>query len=157
MTNAKDIAAELERIRLAHSGLLRPEDVVAAARPRDSLLHDQFEWDDSEAAVQYRLWQARQIIRVAVTILPPGKQPVRAYVSLRTDRIVAGGGYRALCDVLSDKQAHEQLLAEALEDLEIFQTKYRRLRELAPVFAAARKVKLSRPRRQKAAGVRASA
>jgi hypothetical protein len=151
VNSTKAIANELERIRRANGGLLRPEDVVAAARPRGSLLHGQFEWDDARAADEYRLWQARQLIRVAVTVLPQTDRPIRAYVSLRTDRTVAGGGYRSLCDVLSDGQLREQLLAEALDDLETFRTKYGRLRELAPVFAAARRVK------RKACAARASA
>lgn len=137
MSNGTIIAGELERIRLAHGGLLRPEDVVAAARLKASPLHDQFEWDDNAAAVQYRLWQARQLIRVAVTVLPQSEQPVRAYVSLRTDRTVAGGGYRPLGDVMGDERLREQLLAEALDDLKTFKIKYGRLRELAPVFVAA--------------------
>lgn len=157
MNSVKAITGELERIRLAGGGLLRPEDVVAAARPADSPLHDQFEWDDGRAAGEYRLWQARQIIRVAVRILPPEEQPIRAYVSLRTDRTVTGGGYRSLCEVLSDRQLREQLLAEALDDMEGFGRKYGRLKELAPVFAAAKKVRLGRCRPRKAARSKASA
>lgn len=37
--------------------------VVDAARPEDSPIHDQFEWDDSEAAEQYRIAQARRLVR----------------------------------------------------------------------------------------------
>ncbi len=152
MDSTKAIAAELERIRLGNGGLLRPEDVVAAARPKTSLLHDQFEWDDTSAAVQHRLWQARQLIRVTVMVLPRQEQPIRTYVSLRTDRALAGGGYRTLCDVLDDEQLREQLLAEALDDLATFRTKYGRLKELAQVFAEAGKVASRHRLKSRAAG-----
>jgi hypothetical protein len=65
------IVAELETIRRNAGGVLRPEDVVSFAADPDTELHSRFEWDDTEAAQQYRLWQARQLIRVTVTVLPP--------------------------------------------------------------------------------------
>jgi len=52
----------LDEIRSRHSGILRAEDVVEAARPDDSPLHECFMWDDHEAAKLYRLWQSRLLI-----------------------------------------------------------------------------------------------
>jgi len=63
------IQQELESIRRSAGGLLRPEDVVEFARSPETALHEEFTWDDSEAAHQYRLWQARQVIRVNVTVI----------------------------------------------------------------------------------------
>jgi hypothetical protein len=57
------IAARLEQIRLKNDGVLRPEDVVQDAKNPKSILHGEFEWDDSAAAVQFRLDQARALIR----------------------------------------------------------------------------------------------
>lgn len=65
---ADAIGSELERIRLANSDELRPEDVVGQARKKSSPLHDQFTWDDSQAADEYRKWQARLLIRDIVVI-----------------------------------------------------------------------------------------
>jgi len=65
------VVDELTRIANKHNGLLRPADVIEAARPVGSPLHTRFTWDDTEAAHQYRLWQAREIIRVSVEYLPP--------------------------------------------------------------------------------------
>lgn len=45
------------------SGRLTPELVVRDAEDARSPLHSQFEWDDSKAAEQYRLEQARDLIR----------------------------------------------------------------------------------------------
>jgi hypothetical protein len=55
------IKEELEAI--AAGGVLHPADVVEAARNPNSAMHNQFEWDDSEAAEAYRLQQARALIR----------------------------------------------------------------------------------------------
>ncbi len=131
--------AELESIRAAAGGVLQPEAVVAFARNEDTALHSAFTWNDGEAAAAYRLWQARQVIRVCVTVTDDVKgPPIRAYVSLYEDR--GANGYRLLADVMSDEERREKLLAQALAELKAWQAKYRQLAALAPVFAAAAKV-----------------
>jgi len=136
---AKDIAVELEKIRRRAGGTLRPSDVVTAAQDPDHRLHGQFEWDDEKAGHEYRLWQARQLIRTTVTVLEGTTQEIRAYISLEPDR-TKEMGYRLLRDVLVDPELRQIALAEALEELKIFRAKYQQLQELAPVFAAARRV-----------------
>lgn len=133
---------ELQAIEKDHGGILRPADVVEWARThQDSALHSKFEWDDAKAAHGFRLWQAREIIRVVVTVEQSDTEPVRAYVSLGTDREQPGGGYRKLFAVLRDPKRRQELLAQALEELQAFETKYNRLRELAAVFEEAKRVR----------------
>ena len=138
MRSNQALIAELKRIAADHGGELKPEDVVAEARIETSPLHDIFEWDDTEAAHQYRIWQARQLIRVTVTYLPngEGKTPMRVFVSLTPDRSREGGGYRATADVLSNARMRAQLLGDALAEIDRFKAKYSALNELAEVFAA---------------------
>ena len=45
---AEVIGEALEKIRNSHGDRLKPEDVVAAARPKSNPLHKHFEWDDSK-------------------------------------------------------------------------------------------------------------
>lgn len=53
-------------------GLIQPPAVVEAAKDPDSPLHQFFEWDDTEAALQFRLEQARKLItRVRIRIEEP--------------------------------------------------------------------------------------
>jgi hypothetical protein len=59
------IADELARIHEAN-GELTPGVTVEAARKKSSPLHGCFEWDDSAAAHEHRLQQARQLIRAVV-------------------------------------------------------------------------------------------
>lgn len=57
------IAARLAKIAEENGGNLTPDAVLEDARSKKSPLHDQFEWDDSEAAHKYRIEQARVLIR----------------------------------------------------------------------------------------------
>lgn len=136
-----DVLKELNSIARQNSGLLRAEDVVAFASDPETALHSRFEWDDTEAAAKYRLFQARNIIRVTVTMLPRASKEFRAFVSLKADRYQAGGGYRATAKVLSDPEKRAALLDEALQDLEVWRERYRELKALTPIFEAIDKVK----------------
>lgn len=152
-TKRDEIQAELERIAAANNGILRPIDVVDAARPAGSVLHSQFEWDDSVAAEQYRLEQARKVIRVTVEYCEQVGREIKVFVSLKDDRKQPGGGYRTTVNVMSDKQRRVILVNEALEELNRVQLKYSHLQELASVWQAITKAnsKKVRTRTRKAA------
>ena len=132
------VQQELETVRLRHDGLLRPEDIVEFARDKRTTLHAQFEWNNGKAAEQFRLEQARHIIRVVVTVIdmPEAHEPitVRAYQSLTTDR--GSQGYRATVDVLSVKELRDQMLKDAIDELVRIRTKYATLKELTKVHEA---------------------
>lgn len=70
--NAKKAAAAmLNQMSKANGGKITPQQIVDAARNEDSPLHRFFEWDDDKAAEQYRLDQARTLLRscqVEVTV-----------------------------------------------------------------------------------------
>ncbi len=93
------------------------------------------------AAEQYRLQQARQLIRVTVQMLPGENKETQVFVSLTPDREEAAGGYRIVAEVLSDEQLRSQMLSDALAELELFRAKYKRLKELAAVFEAMESIK----------------
>lgn len=140
MTKKEQIAAELQNIAAENDNILNPRDVVEFARNPETALHSQFEWNDSAAAEEYRLWQARQIIRVTVTMeAPENDPPRRVFVSMMGDRN-ADGGYRLLRDVLSDDDMRARLLMEAKAEMVTFRKKYAQLSELAKVFSAMEEV-----------------
>jgi hypothetical protein len=132
------ITAELKRIAALHKGRLMPRDVVEEARNPESPLHKSFEWDDTAAAEQWRIEQARRLIQVSVTVLEGSKEPIRAFVSLTTDR-KDGGGYLLVEKVLSSKKQKEQMLKDAAAELEIFTAKFNTIQELSEVNTAAKK------------------
>jgi len=129
---------ELERLAQKNGGCLNPEHVVQSAKPVNSPLHSKFTWDNTEAAHQYRLYQARQLIRVVVTVIPNTDVSECVWVSLKNDR--GEKGYRQLVNVLNDDDMRTQLLLEAKEEMILFRKKYGRLQELSKVFEALRAV-----------------
>lgn len=133
-----EVARELEAIRKRHRGILRPGDVVEYARDQKTALHELFEWDDGKAAEEYRLEQARQVIRCTVHLIEDEQPPVRAYVSLQDDR-KAGNSYRSIEEVLASPKLREALLSQALREANSWQKRYERLNELKPVFRAIQK------------------
>jgi hypothetical protein len=133
MKKNEQIKSELEAIASEHGGMLRPSDVVAFARNPKTALHGRFEWDNDKAGDAYRLYQAREIIRVQVTVTDNNPIPIRAYVSLRDDRKQEDGGYRTMSDVMRTKNLREALLREAYNDMEIFLRKYEAIKQLAGV------------------------
>jgi chaperonin cofactor prefoldin len=106
---------------LVRNGELHTIDVVKHAEDPSSALHDQFEWDDSIAAHQHRLAQARQLIgRVKVKIVSQPGKSTRAFVSVHTaatnERV-----YRPVGDVLAspvDREQHRQRLIQRLERIQ---------------------------------------
>lgn len=74
------VAATLEKIRLAHGGKLRPRDTVDDARAEQSEIHPIFTWDDEIAGDNWRLQEARDLIR-SVQVEFNGRK-VRQYYSV---------------------------------------------------------------------------
>lgn len=138
------ITDELLLIKDQNHGFVDPVAVVEYARDPKTALHNRFEWDDTEAAERYRIWQARQIIRMELVVVPvdEGKgKTVRSFISLVADRRTeADKGYRFMVDVLSDTDLREQMLDAAHRDMLIFRRKYNQLNELAKVFEAMEQV-----------------
>jgi hypothetical protein len=138
----KTVKDELLYIKKKNHGLLVPEKVLDFARNPNTALHSRFEWDDAKASHEYRLWQARKVIRLEIVVLTPSEgviqqvdftvRPTRAYVSLRQDRV--NGGYRGIEDVMKNETLRKQCLKDALKELKHFKEKYSFLKELAKVF-----------------------
>lgn len=130
MIDETDIREELERLADVNGGILQAQHVVAAARAKTSILHPLFTWDDKEAAEEYRLMEARFLIRRVRLINPEDLKKQPAFVSLKADRREAGGGYRRTADVLSSEELREQLRDTALSELSSWRERYRVLNDL---------------------------
>lgn len=105
----------LTKIARQNGGVLKVEDVLTEARDEGSPLHKHFEWDDSEAAEQYRRQQARALIqKCKITLIDSQPIEIRAFVSLPADR-ENGGGYRLTSEVMSD----ERMKAELVRDIQL--------------------------------------
>ena len=86
-------------------GELVPEDIVTAARPKNHPLHDRFEWNDSVAAHEHRVNQARRLIQSVEIkwVTDEGTEhKVRAYASKFQSGKVPPGYHRIDSDFDSD-------------------------------------------------------
>lgn len=126
---------ELERIR-REKGTLVPADVVEEAAAAGSPLHPAFEWDDSAAAHEYRLAQARRLITSVRVVDSPVRAPV-AYVSVRT--AAKGREYLPVAEALSDEQVRARVLDEARAFIESLERRYSAFVQASDVLAGLRK------------------
>lgn len=137
---------ELDRIAAINGGRITPPDVVEESRPEEAPLHPCFEWDDWRAAELYREEQARSVIRSVYVV--PDDQP-EAAPQLRHVHVVLDDEpcYVTTSRAMSDADLREQVMAQAVRDLEGWRKRYAHLEELAEVFAAIGRVQRPAPRR----------
>lgn len=132
----------LSKIAAKHGGILTPERVLKAAESKSSPLHQHFQWDDTEAAKQYRLIQAGQLIRrVRITYAPSENREisVRAFVNVIPELAEdesPRGHYVSFEVAQAVPNYREQLLANARRDAETFRQKYNMLTEMMPIISA---------------------
>lgn len=110
---------------------LMPSAVVKAARDPRSPLHPRFTWDDSKAAHEHRLWQARELIASVEIVADNRFESSPVFTSLQCDR--SSGGYRLMDDVLSNRKLRQQMLITAEGELKAMQFRYDRFKELARI------------------------
>ena len=111
--DAKKIVKEFERIDSVY-GSLTPDIILGEAEKKDCILHSLFEWDDSEAARQYRLQQARNIINnISVEVISNGKpRDVGAYEVVTGE---AGRSYKSVHELTV--QDIEEVRSNTIRDL----------------------------------------
>lgn len=136
-----NILEELRRIK-GNDLIIDPERIVDFARNPDTALHSKFEWDNTVAGHEYRLWQARQVCRAFVTVLDTGesKEPIRMFVNIKTDD--GERGYAKTENVLDDEDARRELVLGQLTRLHNIYKNYP-LPELKPVGRAIHRCRLA--------------
>jgi len=108
----EDRQAAANRIAEIDDGKLSPESVVRDAKKRSSPLHKFFEWDDSKAAHEHRIYQARELIRSITVFSSSTEIEIKAPKYVHDPR-VEGQGYIELAKVRNDRDhAHEVMLQE---------------------------------------------
>jgi hypothetical protein len=134
LKNAKDadpnvIGKALEEIAAKNDGELTPVNTVAAAKSPRHVLHRHFEWRDHLAAQQYRLDQARTLIRCVQLVDDKDKsQTARpAFLSI-TDK--AGTSYHGIGEIMKSSTLQAAVLKQAERDLEAFERRYSELSDI---------------------------
>ena len=132
---AQEIGEYLEGLAAKRKGQITPIDVVNAARKEDSLLHGYFEWDDSSAGDQYRLDQARYLLRVVEVEVTykDNVQTERMFLNVKTN---GSRAYVSTQIVAENIDYKSQVVEQALKELVSWKAKYKRYQELDLVFGA---------------------
>jgi hypothetical protein len=129
------IITVVERIERKH-GQCHPALLVHAAKSPRSPIHGLFEWDDTEAARQWRVHQARRVLNTITIVVEGVEAPVPAYLHITkiTDEGVAHGYMSAARALVGENR--EGVLRDALAGLQGWRRRYGQLNELAAVWAA---------------------
>src|SRR5882672_1392457 len=112
------IGQALDEIGRQNRGHLTPRRIITAASDRKHVLHKHFEWDDSVAAQEWRLEQARSLVQAIHVQADTESGVVRAFVSVRDEE---GISYRTISDVMSSINLQQRLLVQAERDLHVWE------------------------------------
>lgn len=108
---------------LAGRNALNASNLVEVSRPEDAPLHSEFEWDDEQAAGQWREHQARHLISCLVQFdenEERTQQPVRVYFQVEE----ASSNYEQLDVIVQSESKAKKLLKQALNELIAYKRKY---------------------------------
>lgn len=128
----------LEEIRRKNNGHLRPEDVVKDASEKFSPLHSAFTWEDSRAAKEFRLLEARQLIKAVVVMEKTSSEPIPAFWNVSVTATSSEGVkrkeryYQSAQVIAKDPNAYASALQVMRQELETAQRGLDQLRHLAP-------------------------
>lgn len=143
--SAHDIQlAWLEALMARNNGHMSPRILLDEARDESSPLHDQFCWDDDEAAEQYRLIQAGQIIRrwkgSVIRINSEQRtvtfEPVRRAQSPANNRSRGGASYRTIDEIMADPDQRDDMLRTVLRELQAYRRRYASIEALSSIWRA---------------------
>lgn len=117
--DAQTAGEELERIH-AKRGVLQAQDVVQESRPDDAPLHPVFEWRDQVAAENYRVWQARNLIKSVEVVVQDAGQDSRTPVYVHCPQPQQDGsksGYQPVDMVVNRPDLYAIAVAECARKL----------------------------------------
>lgn len=148
---AEVAAAEIQKLFDENGQRIPAEAVVAVAESPLNPLHPEFEWDDSAAAREHRLLQARNLMNSIVVLVPrPKGPPMPTRWTVTVEQPGTGGrkrDYTPMMFALKDVDMRAEVLRTALLELAAFKRKYADLSELAQVIrvieTVVRKTKVS--------------
>lgn len=117
---------------ISHLEKITPQNVVELARNENSVIHNDFEWNDEIAGEKYRNIQAGEMIRnFLIETKKEEKTPVRA-LQITTETNV----YKPVKFFLKNEDEYQSLLKRALVELQGFKARYSSLVELEDIFKA---------------------
>ena len=115
-----------------HQGITA-ELILQQATSKLSPLHDWFEWNNKIAAHEYRLEQARRLVRsIAITMqYPDGERQVRAFKIIRNGET----SYKSIIKIQSNEIYRQQIIQNAFAELKAWERRYKDYSELKDALA----------------------
>ena len=111
--------------QLKKTGLLTAERVLNEASKTGSPMYRYFEWDDHKAAHQFRLTQARALLRSIEVVLEDAKGkkvPMKMYFNVRDSE--NHRSYEAATFVFDTPDLADQVIEQALAQLEAWKARH---------------------------------
>jgi hypothetical protein len=142
-TPADITAQEFERV-IGKYGKLTPDNLVDESRDVNSVLHCEFNWDDTSAAEAHRREQAKRLIgslrvividetvKAKINVNIKNDSVVRAFVNVRTTP-KGQRSYHSIEDAVVNDTAYMDLFEQSKREMETFIEKYNIIVELAGV------------------------
>lgn len=129
---------EIDRIKKV-KGKLTAKILVDEAKKKDNPLHNFFEWDNGKAGVSWRLQQARVLINLITydLITSKGKKKIYRYELIKTN---GNSEYLEVDEILTNKKFKEQIIQQALKELEYWKKKYEIYAEFKPIVKQINKI-----------------
>jgi len=130
------VAKELTRIIETSGGNVSPTVIVKKARPKNSPIHECFEWDNSKAADMYRIEQAKYLLRSVTITVQDGSGKavsVRAFPNIETPE---GNFYTTNAIVMDDLELTEKLETQVQRELLYLRRKGANLKRFKKVWRA---------------------
>ena len=135
--NAQATGEFLDSIARRDGGIF-PAVVVSESRDKDAVLHKCFEWDDDIAAEKYREGQARSLIKnlITINVVRGEEKSVPSFVSVTVvqEDDEDGRRYVSIETAMNNSTMREQVLQDAMRELNSFRKKYNELQELSSIF-----------------------
>lgn len=123
------VQVEVNRL-YRESGGVSASQLVEAARPKKSPIHDAFQWDDSKAAAEHRLLQARQWIkRVKIIVEDKAETVVHVPAVTVAGEKIKEGVYKPIIHVVSNANEYALALQEITNGIKALERSYNRLTE----------------------------
>lgn len=120
-------------------GGLSPQTLLDASRPEDTVLHNEFEWDDTIAAEQFRLRQAGHIIRSMIVVHEntgenkTEKTPMicRVFFPTHDREDNRQGTYESVFVLSKNENTRDRMMRDCMNELTWIRNKYAALKEIA--------------------------
>ncbi len=124
-------------------------DIVEYARPKKSPLHKFFEWDDDKAADQYRLTQARTLIKCIVIKLEgvEVREFQNVFVKAEDRRL-----YVQVDQARAAPELWQQVLESALAEATAWKRRYQHLSQLSPIIQSIEEVEIKHGKGKETSG-----